>query len=219
MERPKNIETPVYKRRMPIAALLIMVFHVVGLIGFSVPVLKPYFIQIVPFHLLLMLVLLAIEHKPFDGKFILFFVLIFVAGYAVEWIGINKGWLFGSYHYGTTLGIMAGGVPIIIGVNWFLLVYGTATALALLELDNIWWRVLGGAIIMVTLDIMIEAVAGKFDYWHWAGKEVPVKNYGSWFFISVAMLFAFEKFGFKKQSIAGAVLIACQFIFFAALQQ
>lgn len=217
MERPKDIEP--HKHNLPIPAQLIMLFHLVGLVGLSIPQLRPVFLQIVPFHLLLMLALLGMEHQRFDKKFVLLFLLIFIAGFTVEWIGVNKGWLFGNYKYGQTLGLKISSVPAIIGVNWFLLIYCVGTALQLADVRSRGLRILTGAIVLVVLDVLIEPVAGRFDYWHWAGNMVPAKNYVCWFFISAAMLFAFEKFDFRKQSIAGAVLMACQFIFFAALQQ
>lgn len=37
-----------------IAVAIIVVFHLVGLFGFLIPAAQPYFIKLVPFHLLLM---------------------------------------------------------------------------------------------------------------------------------------------------------------------
>ncbi len=64
------------------------------------------------------------------------------------------------------------------------------------------------------LDFLIEPVAIRDDYWHWIDGSIPIKNYITWFLLSVVMLFIFEKFRFKKQGLAGPVLLAAQFVFF-----
>jgi putative membrane protein len=79
------------------------------------------------------------------------------------------------------------------------------------------FRILTGAIILLALDILIEPVAIKFDYWHWNNSIIPLKNYICWFLVSAAMLYVFELFSFKKQSIAAPVLLATEFVFFGVL--
>jgi len=144
-------------------------------------------------------------------------LLIFVLGFMAEWIGIHKAWLFGNYVYGDTLGIKVNGVPLIIGVNWFLLVYSAGVLMQQARLKSIWLRIIAGALILVLLDVLIEPVAIRFNYWHWVENIIPAKNYICWFLLSALMLFVFEKFGFKKQSMVGVVLLIAQFIFFAVL--
>ena len=39
-----------------------------------------------------------------------------------EAIGVNTGLLFGTYEYGANLGFKIFGVPLIIGVNWTVLI-------------------------------------------------------------------------------------------------
>ncbi|WP_186292589.1 carotenoid biosynthesis protein [Mucilaginibacter corticis] len=214
MERPKNI----IRRRNIIAVRLIILFHAVGLVGLYLLVSKPLFLLLVPFHLLLMTVVLFFSHNQFGSKIIYFFVLLFFAGFALEWIGVNTSQLFGSYTYGPTLGVSFSGIPLIMGINWFLLIYSAGVSLQHSRIKSMWIRIILGALVLVMLDYFIEPVAIRLNYWHWAGNYVPVQNYGCWFITSVALLFVFEKFNFKKQGIAGPTLLVCQFIFFAALQ-
>jgi putative membrane protein len=212
MERPKDISI-----NAPVAIVIIILFHLVGLAGLSIPPTRPLFLQIVPWHLLLMLVVITLSHKNITSRFGLFVLLMFILGFSAEWIGVNKGWLFGSYSYGSTLGYKLFVIPLMIGVNWFLLIYAAGVTMQRSRLKSVSFRVLTGATILVLLDVLIEPVAIKFDYWHWNNSIIPLKNYISWFFVSAAMLYVFELFSFKKQSIAAPVLLATEFVFFGLL--
>jgi putative membrane protein len=205
------------RREQAMLILVIIIFHVVGLIGFAVPTMRPLFLQIVPWHILLMLVVIVCSHRPMEGKFILFALLIFISSIIVEWLGVHKHWIFGDYSYGQTLGIKTAEIPLIIGVNWFLLIYSAGVLMQRTRIRSILIRVIVGALILVLLDLIIEPVAQHFDYWHWANSTVPLKNYVCWFWVSVVMLFVFEKFGFRKQGIVAPVFLLVQFVFFMVL--
>ena len=173
--------------------------------------------QIVPWHLLLMLAVITLGHQSFSDRFMLFVLAIFLLGFGLEWLGVHKYGLFGDYNYGKTLGVKLFDIPIMIGINWFLLVYATGVTMQRSRLKSAFFRVITGALVLVVLDIFIEPVAVKFDYWHWANNTIPLKNYICWFFVSAAMLYVFELFNFKKQSVAAPVLLATEFVFFGVL--
>ena len=200
--------------RTHIAIVLIILFHLVGLAGVYIPQLTPLMIQIVPWHLLLMALVLMFTHRTFNAKFVLFFILIFGLGYAAEWVGVHKGLIFGNYTYGKTFGFKLHDIPLIVGVNWFILVYSAGTLLQRSAIKNIVVRLFYGGLVLTMLDFLIEPVAIRDDYWHWTNGDIPIKNYVTWFVLSVIMLFIFEKFRFKKQGLAGLVLLIAQFVFF-----
>lgn len=200
------------------SVIIIVLFHVVGLIGFFVPAVQLIFLRLVPFHLLLMLVVLIVNHYRPEEKFWGFALLIFLGGIIAEWIGVHKHWIFGDYNYGQTLGTKVFDIPLMIGVNWFMLIYGTGVLMERSRLRNRLARVLTGALLLVLLDLLIEPVAIKFDYWSWATNTIPLKNYISWLGVSVVFLYVFELFKFKQQSIVAPIFILVQFVFFALLQ-
>ncbi|HEY0244533.1 MAG TPA: carotenoid biosynthesis protein [Mucilaginibacter sp.] len=218
MERPQDIAIlSSNTTRTRSAVVVIILFHLVGLAGFFAPGLRPLFLQIVPYHLLLMLLVIIFSHQPVNTRFMAFMLLIWVLGFIAEWIGIHTAWLFGSYTYGKVLGIKVSGVPLMIGVNWLLLIYSTGVLMQRTRIKKSWIRVTAGALILVLLDRLIEPVAIRFNYWQWANNMIPVKNYVCWFIVSGLLLFVFECFQFKKQSMVGTVLLVAQFIFFAVL--
>lgn len=212
MERPQNLTI-----NTRLATGIIILFHVVGLIGFALPATRLLFLQIVPFHLLLMLVVIGLNHKNINSKFGLLLLILFFAGYVVEWVGVHTGLLFGSYAYGGTLGYKVLGIPLMIGVNWFLLVYAAGITIQHSRLKSVFFRVITGSAALVLLDVLIEPVAIKFDYWHWINGTIPLKNYICWFLVSAVLLYVFELFCFKKQSYAAPVLLITEFVFFGLL--
>lgn len=212
MEGPPHMNIP-----PRIAIGIIILFHVVGLVGLSLPVSRPLFLQIVPFHLLLMLGVIIFSHHKLNSSFGIFILLIFWLGFLAEWIGVHKGWLFGNYTYDSTLGMKLFGIPLMIGVNWFLLIYATGVTLQRSRLRSVFFRVIAGAGLLTILDVLIEPIAIKFAYWHWLDGSIPLKNYLCWFLVSAVMLYIFELFRFKKQSVAAPALLVTEFVFFGLL--
>lgn len=213
MERPQGMTL----NKATWSVIIIILFHIVGLVGFAVPVLRPLFLQIVPFHLLLMLAVVLVNHYRPDENFWLFAFLIFIAGIAAEWVGVHKQWLFGNYHYGKTLGTKVWDIPLMIGVNWFLLIYATGVLMQRSRLKSMIARIITGALVLVLLDVLIEPVAIRFDYWSWAEGYPPVKNYVCWFLVSAVFLGVFEQFKFKPQNIVAPILLLVQFGFFGLM--
>lgn len=200
-----------------VSIIIVVLFHVVGLIGFLVPVLRPWFLPLVPFHLLLMLLVVMANHYRLSEKFWLFALFVFVTGIVAEWIGVHKHWLFGDYEYGGTLGTKVFDIPLTIGVNWFTLVYATGVLLQRSRIINKVARILLGAGLLVLLDLLIEPVAIQFDYWQWSGGVIPLKNYLCWFALSAVFLTVFEQMKFKVQNRVAPILLATEFVFFGVL--
>ena len=223
MERQENLRLPGLHQQAEELSInrkaisIIIVFHLIGLIGLSIPATRPIFLYLVPWHLLLMLAVIVLNHNRVDNRFIFFMSLIFISGFAAEWVGIHKHWLFGDYSYGKTLGIKVFGVPLIMGANWFLLTYSASVLMQRSRLKSMLFRVIIGSFILVLLDFLIEPVAMRLDYWHWADDAVPLKNYLSWFLAGVVMLLIYELFRFKYQRVVAPVFLLTQFIFFGIL--
>lgn len=214
MEGEKGVKN---RHLATIGVAVIILFHIVGLIGFFTPELQPLFLKIVPFHLLLMFVVIACNHQTFDKRVLLFMFIVFISGFTAEWVGVHTHLIFGNYIYGKTLGLKLLDIPLMIGVNWFLLIYSAGVLMQYSGIKNLNIRVIAGALVLVLLDIIIEPVAIRFDYWHWAKYQVPLDNYLGWFIISGLMLGIFEAFKFSKQSMVAVVLLVMQFVFFGLM--
>jgi len=197
--------------------ITIVVFHVVGLIGLFLPFTHELFLMLVPWHLLFMLAIVCGSHRPTTGSLFAFAGIIYVLAYLVECMGVNTSYLFGNYTYSQVLGVKLNEVPLIIGVNWFLLVYSTGILMKRSRMRSMVTRVILGALLLVLLDAFIEPVAVRYNYWHWDHDIIPFENYASWFLVSAVMLVIFELFKFKKQSMVAPVFLLVQFLFFIIL--
>jgi len=198
-------------------SLLIILFYSVGLFGFMYTPTISLFKQLVPFHLLLMTGLLISTQPLRSHSFWTFLAITYVAGFLIELAGTQTGLIFGSYAYGSTLGFKVFGTPLMIGVNWILVIYSVGMTLWQFGVRNRYAFVSLGAASVTVLDFLIEPVAMKYDYWDWAGGIVPVQNYIVWFFFSAFLLFLFQRSAFRKDNRSASTLFIVQFLFFLIL--
>ena len=217
-----------------LATAIAILFHTIGFIGI-VFFKSEAFIKTTPLNLLLMAGLLFYTQDKKNGSFYLFFIICFVVGIGVEIIGTSTGWLFGQYRYGTILGPAIKNVPLIIGVNWFIIIYccgvSIHTMLAKLNVKlseqtgkpskaiQTLSVVVDGATLAVLSDWLIEPVAVKLGYWQWLGNgDIPLYNYVCWFAISIILLYIFQYLQFVRQNKFAVNLLLIQAMFFLLLR-
>lgn len=201
-----------------ICSLIVILFHCVGLYGFLNTELNDLFIKLVPFHLLLMLSLMIVSGYDGTRELLLFALAVYTAGFLVEVAGVNTGLIFGSYTYGSTLGLKIWETPLMIGVNWLILVYTTGVLLHTFKINKYALAALG-AVLLVSIDFLIEPVAIKYDYWSWQGGVIPMQNYIGWFIVAFLMFLFFNRMNFRKQNPAAIVLFVTQLVFFIVLNR
>lgn len=200
-----------------IAVAVIIIFHLVGLVGFLIPALQPYFTKLVPFHLLLMFAIIVFTYNAAVKRLLLFVTGVFLCGYLVEVLGVHTGKIFGSYYYGDTLGYKIAAVPLLMGVNWVILIFSVGQMMKTLKIRNSILASFLGALLLITLDYFIEPVAMKFDYWHWDWHEIPGQNFVAWFIVSVILLKFYYALGLKQQKYIGITMFLAQLVFFVVL--
>jgi putative membrane protein len=200
-----------------ICAIFMVMFHLVGLYGFLNSELVELFKLLVPFHLLLMLSLLVISTNDFSINIRVFAIIVYLAGFFIEVVGVNTGLVFGSYTYGQALGFKLFSTPLLIGVNWLILVYCTGVFLEQFKIKSSFVFSLIGALILLSLDFLIEPIAIRFDYWSWSGGEIPLQNYLGWYLFSYLLFWVFRGLDFQKQNKAAIVLLFAQAGFFLVL--
>lgn len=195
--------------------LIVLILHLVGVIGFASPY-RDLFSNLTPLHLIITATMLLLGQRKFDYYVLYYVAVSFWIGFAAEVIGVNKGWLFGNYVYGETLGIKWLNVPLMIGVNWFVLVYCTGIFMDRFAIPDIVKAVVG-AVILVGIDAIIEPVAIQLDFWHWYGEAIPITNYIGWFFVGWIQLIVFYMFPFKKTNALALPILLVQIAFFVIL--
>lgn len=207
-----------------------IIFHFVGLIGIFFTPYREWFIASTPSILILMFLLLINSQHKLVKKFLLFFLITFLVGMITEIIGVNTGFLFGHYQYGSVLGPKLFGVPIMIGFNWFIIVFSADSFLnqSIESIKNKYnfnclkkyipfILIVGGATITTCFDIILEPAAIKLKFWTWDNGVIPLFNYLCWFLISAFLLVIklFFKINFINKFATSLFII--QVIFFLIL--
>lgn len=217
-----------------VATAVAILFHTIGLVGilfFD----KNFFIKTTAANLLLMFILLIYTQQRPYKHFIVLLLICFAIGIVVEITGTHTTALFGKYRYGNVLGPTIQGVPLIIGINWFIVIYCCGITIQTMlskVLDKLTEQtgaprpslkamsiIVDGATLAVMFDWLMEPVAVKLGYWQWLGNgEIPFYNYFCWFIISVLLLIVFQFAQFPKQNKFAVNLLLIQAMFFLLLR-
>ena len=132
-------------------------------------------------------------------------------------IGVRTGIIFGNYHYGNTLGIKLLDVPVIIGINWMILIYCVGCIFHKIP-GPIAVKSLMGAALLTGLDLMMEPIAMKYDFWKWNNSPIPAQNYVAWFVVSFLLLLIFHSLKFNKENKLAPSFYIIQLAFFGAFR-
>lgn len=165
---------------------LILSSHVVGLIGISFPASREFFLSLSPLNLLLSFGLVLSLHRVWTPLLVGLLGAYVLAGFGVEVLGVQTGWPFGQYHYLNALGPQLWGVPLIMGINWALLLYATI-GLAGRLVQPTWQRIALAAAGMVFVDSWIEPISVQLDFWQWSIGHAPLVNFLGWFAVSALL--------------------------------
>ena len=97
-----------------------------------------------------------------------------------------------------------------------MLVYASSTTVNHLLKDKagLFVKALLAAVIMVTLDFLIEPVAISLGFWFWTTPDIPLQNYLGWFAIAFVLCLGFHFFLKDNLNFAAVALLILQFIFF-----
>jgi putative membrane protein len=230
---PLNFKSS-FSNRVQLATAIAILFHSIGLLGI-LWLNNTIFLKSTALNLLLMFLLILYTQEKISKSFLIFISICFITGIAVEIIGTSTGFLFGDYQYGESLGPKIYNVPLIIGINWFVIIYCCGISMHMLMnkltdkigAENILPQkklklislIVDGATMTVLFDWLMEPIAIKLDFWHWKGTTViPIYNYICWFLVSVLLLFVFQKCNFNKHNKFAVHLLMIQTMFFLLLR-
>ncbi|HOU02554.1 MAG TPA: carotenoid biosynthesis protein [Bacteroidales bacterium] len=194
----------------------IITLYVVGIIGIAIPFTRGFFVFLTPYILLISLLILIAFHTKHDTKTLLVFLSIFLLSFFIEVAGVNTGIVFGNYSYGKGLGIKLFNTPLIIGLNWVLLVYCTSAVFERTHLA-VPLKIAGASLSMVIYDIVMEQVAPFMDMWSFGVGRIPLKNYLVWFTLALLFHTVLKIAGIRISNKFAPLLFYCQFIFLLIL--
>lgn len=198
--------------------IVLAVMYLVGIIGHSIPYLLPLMLMLTPFTLLFTGSLtLYGSGLSLDKKFAGWFASTFFVTFLLEWLGVTTGMIFGEYRYSDVLGFAPGGVPLIIGFNWVLVIAGSIVLSSILTSHTSAVSLLSGVFALL-FDLFLEPVAVTLNYWSWEGGRIPLQNYAAWFIIAAISAFFYMKTVKKTLPPIFAYYFLLQLIFFISLQ-
>jgi putative membrane protein len=225
---------PLMQQRVLWATGIALLIHMVGLVG-MIWIDTQWFSNLTPVNLILMLALVMWTQQAKNLSFYIFFVIAFLSGMLSEIIGVHTGLLFGDYSYGKVLGFSIYEVPLMIGVNWFMVVFTSAAAVlyiltylksrlkqdagttTLFLID--FMLISGGSLLATFFDWVMEPVAVKLGFWNWSGDgDIPFLNYVCWYLLSMILLIAARLLGVQFRNPFALYLFLIQLMFFIALR-
>lgn len=204
-------------RKFTYSVGFLAIFYLVGIAGFIYAPTREFFSRLTPLALLLSAGFLVWFHQPkFQLKMLLAFGFIFIFSFLVEAIGVKTGVIFGEYIYGIGLGIKVLETPLLIGLNWLMLVYCTKIIAEQISGDST-IQLFFAPFLMVIYDLILEQAAPLLNMWSWAGGKIPVQNYISWYLLAFLFHLLLQKTKTQfSNKLAGPVFVI-QFLFFVIL--
>ena len=178
---------------------------------------KDFFLSTSPFAILISFILLLLNYNTRQKGFATALISIITIGFLVEFLGVNYDLFFGSYEYGNNLGYKIGGVPIIMSINWLVLIFLTGSFTEKIIPNSLPLKVIFASLLMVFIDIFLEICAPKLDYWKFNEEIVPMSNYNSWFIISAICLYIYFRSIKDKEYTLSTNMLVIHFAFFGLL--
>ncbi len=210
-------------RRNHLSSFILIVLYAVGIFSLIFEV-HPQFIYLTPLNLVISFIIVLLSHPKWDLRIASVLLICFLTGMGVEIWGVATGDVFGEYAYGEVLGPKLMGTPYTIGWNWMMLVYCVGTTVQqitdweLSPLLNSFVKSILGALLLTSLDILIEPVAIIQGFWSWsADGSIPIQNYIAWFLISFLLLMVYNLVLPQIKNKPAKTLLILQFIFFFLL--
>jgi len=195
----------------------LIVLYAAGLIGLSIPEYRAIFQPLTPYTLWFTGFICLYFYPTRNFKTYAGFALLFIAAWLVELAGTQTGKLFGEYAYGNTLGVKIAGVPLVIGMNWIILLMSTNAVVEEWNFGGHFGKAALGAALMTFLDFFIEPVAIHLDFWQWKLNQVPAQNFAAWWLVSFVFHFTYQQMELNQKSSLYRLVALLQFMFFIGL--
>lgn len=197
--------------------LLIYIMFIVGITGHLLSQTKELMLTLTPFTLLFLgTIVLYQTYKSSESNFTLWILITYLFTFFTEVIGVKTGLIFGDYNYGQSLGFKLFDVPLIIGLNWTLIILGSIIFVKTFS-ENFLVSSIAASLIAVIFDFVMEPVAIKLDYWSWSENIIPLQNYLAWFVLAFISSLIYNYLKVKINSKISIHYVLAQFVFFTII--
>lgn len=198
--------------------ILLPIFYAAGVLWHALDFTLPYMLILTPYTILITAIIgFYFEFKDKSKVLLAWVIITFLITFALEAIGVATGMIFGAYWYGPTLGFSLFNVPLLIGINWTLIIMGFIIIIKKFTTNILAVSLLTGSATLL-FDYIMEPVAINYDYWTWEGVAIPLQNYIAWFIIASLFAYLHEKMKVKHSSVMPSFVVVVQALFFLALR-
>ncbi|NRB49132.1 MAG: carotenoid biosynthesis protein [Saprospiraceae bacterium] len=189
-----------------------------GLIAHLVPKIYPFTRYTTDLFLLMIngTLLYFLFEKNKDQNIWWWAAITYLGTFSLEAIGVATGKVFGAYHYGETMFLQVLNVPLVIALNWTVLILAVNNLMYRWTQRPILLAILSGLFIAV-YDYFIEPVAIRLDYWQWEAAEIPLQNYLAWAVIAFLFSLPLHLWKIKFRSPLLNIYLFVQLIYFILL--
>lgn len=189
----------------------LVLVYVCGTIGFYIH--PDFFSPFTPYTLLLTAFVFLVYQPLKNRDFSLSFFALVLIGFFTEALGVKTAWIFGNYYYGETLGYKLIGVPLVISLNWAILISSGILVSSYLPIKRVFASVLS-ALLITGIDLLIEQVCSRMDFWYFDSGIAGLHNSIGWLIISfVGSYLFYPKIKVGNKTIALWVLLLQIFFF------
>lgn len=196
--------------------LFFIVFYTVGILGIVFSPTRPLFIHTIPLVLIMSSIAITLFHSHYQLNTLVVFAFIIVLSYFVEVVGVSSQMIFGRYFYGGGLGVKVLDTPLLIGINWAMLVYCSASIVTRFSISPM-LKIVSASVLMVIYDLVLEQVAPILDMWYWTENNVPTQNYVVWFILALLFHGLVIKNKVETSNPVAPAIFLCQLFFFVFL--
>lgn len=161
-------------------------------------------------------ILYFIHQKNQDTRLLWWVAITYWGTFFIEVAGVATGNIFGAYYYGATMWIQWLGVPLVIALNWTLLILAT-NDFAARVFSSPWLAAILASALIALYDLCIEPVAVALDYWQWVGGAIPVQNYVAWSLVALFFSLPLQLLQIRFRHPLLPIYAGAQLVFFLLL--
>ncbi|HVX93075.1 MAG TPA: carotenoid biosynthesis protein [Candidatus Dojkabacteria bacterium] len=192
MGRKKKQETQATPKKTNVKtsfdlSILVILTYIALSLGFLFKPTSITLVTLLPWVMLLTSAFVVYKIKPNTFLLSIFFLVISLT-FVIEAIGVLTGIPFGDFFFLNHLGYKVVDVPIIIAINWSMLIF-SAYVFSQQLIDNLnidkRFVLLLTSIIVTLIDYIMEPVAVYLRLWNWSSGIIPTTNYLSWFIFTL----------------------------------
>ena len=189
-----------------------------GLIAHLVPKIYPFTRYTTDLFLLMIngTLLYFLFEKNKDQNLWWWAAITYLGTFSLEALGVATGKVFGAYHYGETMFLQVLNVPLVIALNWTVLILAVNNLMYRWTQQPVLLALLSGLFIAV-YDYFIEPVAIRLDYWQWEAGVIPLQNYLAWAIIAFLFSLPLHLWKIKFRSPLLNIYLFVQLIYFILL--